>query len=535
MDKKKKIVILSDQTSSSAFPLDPLTKKIVIKLPPRRGGDNRGDVDTLRQTLVRELGTAVTIPLSKMAEIQKIRQSQDQQITVTLAADSFFDAQEQVQSWRLMEIEKGDQSAFHLGVAVDIGTTTVVVYLVDMITGQILGQASDYNHQIQLGEDILSRIMAAASPEGLAALQGLIVETLNSLVEEVCQGSSIKREDIIAVCLGANTTMIHLLLGLNPASICRAPYIPMVNNPEIITAREIGLQIHPLAPLYCLPSVGSYLGGDVIGGILVSGMHKEEGLSLFADVGTNGEFVIGNQDWLVACAGAAGPALEGGVTEWGMRAEEGAIDSVAIDDDFHVTYTTIHGTPAKGICGSGLIDALAELFLSGLIDRAAHFFDGREAFILVTKDETAHGKDIFISQKDINNLMRTKGAVNTALEVLVEGVGCSMEEIYKFYAAGAFGQYIPIESAVTVGLYPDLPRERMIRLGNSSGEGARQVLLSNAKRLECEKIAAKITYFEMNDNISFMDKYAGSKFLPHTNLDLYPSVQDKLNKRRRGK
>ncbi|MGI6678498.1 MAG: ASKHA domain-containing protein [Dehalobacterium sp.] len=532
MDNKKKLVILSDQTTSADFPLDPLTKKIAMNIPPRRAGDNRGDVDTLRQILTRKLGASVEIPLSLMASIQEILHSKVQQMTVTLAAGSFFDDQDQVTSWRLIEIEKGDQSAVHLGIAVDIGTTTVVVYLVDMTTGRILDQASDYNHQIQLGEDILSRIMAAASPAGLSSLQSLIVDTLNSLVYEVCREAAVKSEDIRAVCLGANTTMTHLLLGLNPASICRAPYIPMVNNPGIFTAGEIGLKIHPLAPVYCLPSVGSYLGGDVIGGIIVSGMHQEEELSLFADVGTNGEFVIGNQDWLVACAGAAGPALEGGVTEWGMRAEEGAIDSVHIHND-QVTYTTIHGSPARGICGSGLIDALAELFLSGLIDRGAHFTDGREFFVLVPQEETAHGQDIIISQKDINNLMRTKGAVNTALEVLVEGVGCTWQEICKFYAAGAFGQYIPIESAVMIGLYPDLPRERMIRLGNSSGEGARQVLISNQKRLECEKVAGKITYFEMNDNASFMDKYAGSKFLPHTNLDLYPSVQEELNKRRR--
>jgi len=530
LTRNSKIVILSDQVESYDFPLDPLTKKIFITMARRTANDNRADVDTFRQTLSNELGAHVDIPFDLMSALPKIVHSGDGEVSATLAAGSFFDEKGRVQSWRLIDIESGDRSEFNVGLAVDIGTTTVVAYLVDMITGKTIGKASDYNNQIQLGEDILSRIMASKEASGLETLQQLIVQTLNSLIKELCDLSSINPKDISAVSIGANTTMIHLLLGLDPASICRAPYIPVVNNPEIFQAKEIGLEVNPLASIYCLPSVGSYIGGDIIAGILVSGMHKHDELSLFVDIGTNGEIVIGNKDWLVACAGAAGPALEGGVTECGMRAEAGAVDSVVIKPDYTVEYTTINDSPARGICGSGLIDSLAELFIKGIIDRGARFFDGRDRFVIVPDEESSDGKEIFISQRDINNLMRTKGAVNAALEVLIEGVGCKWEDIGKFYAAGAFGQYLHIESAVMVGLYPDLPRERMIRLGNSSGEGARQVLLSNAKRREGEEIASKITYFEMNANAAFMDKYAGSKFLPHTNMDLFPSVKQRLAK-----
>lgn len=535
MNIHSKMVILSDQLACDDFPLDPLTRKIYIKAAKGTEHNNRADVDRLRHALSKELGAPVEIPFALMPALPGLCREADWQVSATLAADSFFDGKGSVGKWRLIDLEPGDRSKFHIGLAVDIGTTTVVAYLVDMTSGKTMGQASDYNSQIQLGEDILSRIMAAKDAAGLATLQQLIVQTLNGLIKELCFLFSIRPRDISAVTIGANTTMIHLLLGLDPTSLCRAPYIPVVNNPGIFQAKEIGLDVNPFAPAYCLPSVGSYIGGDIIAGILVSGMHRQETLSLFVDIGTNGEIVIGNKDWLVACAGAAGPALEGGVTACGMRAEPGAVDRVSIQPDHRVTYTTINNIPARGICGSGLIDILAELFINGIIDKAARFSDGRERFVIVPAGESADGKEIFISQRDIDNLMRTKGAVNAALEVLIEGVGCRWEDIGKFYAAGAFGQYLPIESAVTVGLYPDLPRERMIRLGNSSGEGARQVLLSNEKRREGEKIAGKITYFELNANAAFMDKYAGSKFLPHTNLDFFPSVKEKLAAHKRRK
>lgn len=519
---KEESVILSEQIQTSLVNLEPLTRKAFLSLTPPSLLDNRADVDQVRQALESTYGS-VSVPLSLMVRIPGICREASWQVTATLADTG--------NGWNLMELEVGDTTKEQFGLAIDIGTTTVVVYLVDLCDGTVLNHAADYNDQIVLGEDILNRIRHAAEPGGLDRLQKAVVATLNRLIRRVCPLPMVTGK-ITAVAIGANTTMVHLLLGLDPASLCRAPYTPAVNNPGLIPAGEIGLDIHPLAPVYCLPSIGSYLGGDVIGGILVSGMFKQPGVSLFVDIGTNGEIVMGNEEWLVACAGAAGPALEGGVTAYGMRAEPGAVDRVSIDPDTgKVKYTTIANMPARGICGSGLVDTLAELFLNGIIGRTARFQNGQEAFVVVPATEAASGEDIVVTQIDINNFMATKGAVNAATEVLMESVGCAWQEMRHFYAAGAFGQYLPIESAITIGLYPDLPRSSIVRLGNSSGEGARQVLLSRTKRLEAEAIAAKVTYFELNANPSFMEKFVSSKFLPHTDLDRYPSVKQRLQTR----
>lgn len=521
-NRPEKPVILADQVQTTLTGLEPLSRKVFLALTPPSSLDNRADVDQLRQNLERTF-QSVRVPLSLMPKIPGLCRSSDWKVTATLA--------ETGQGWDLIDLEPGDTTPSHYGLAIDIGTTTVVAYLINLCDGTVLSHAADYNDQISLGEDILSRIRQAAEPGGLARLQTLIINTLNRLIKSL-RASSLNSAQITAAAIGANTTMIHLLLGLDPASICRSPYIPIVNSPGLIPAGELGLEIHPLAPVYCLPSIGSYLGGDVIGGVLVSGMHKQSSVSLFVDIGTNGEIVMGNEDWLVACAGAAGPALEGGVTAFGMRAEPGAIDHVAIDGKSgRVEYTTIGNLPARGICGSGLVDTLAELFLNGIIDRTARFTQGREEYIVVPAAETAVGKDIVVTQIDVNNFMATKGAVNSAIDLLMENVGCHWQEISHFYAAGAFGQYLPVESAITIGLYPDLPRSSIVRLGNSSGEGARQVLISRSKRLEAETIASQVTYFELNANPSFMEKFVSSKFLPHTDLDRYPSVKERLESR----
>jgi uncharacterized 2Fe-2S/4Fe-4S cluster protein (DUF4445 family) len=514
-------IILADQIQTSLANLEPLSQKVFLSLTPPSLQDNRADVDQLRQVLERQYGS-VSVPLALMPKIPGICRSSDWQVTATLADTGH--------GWNLIELEPGDTTKKQFGLAIDIGTTTVVVYLIDLCDGKVLRYAADYNDQIILGEDILNRIRHTAEQGGLARLQKAVLATLNRLIRRLCHCPlPVEAGKITAVAIGANTTMIHLLLGIDPASLCRDPYTPVVNNPGLIPAGEIGLIVHPLAPVYCLPSIGSYLGGDVIGGILVSGLHQQSDVSLFVDIGTNGEIVMGNRDWLVACAGAAGPALEGGVTVYGMRAEPGAVDRVSVDPETgEIKYSTIGNCPARGICGSGLVDTLAELFLNGIIGRTARFQNGQEAFVVVPAAEAALGKDIVVTQVDINNFMATKGAVNAAIDVLMENVGCAWQEIRHFYAAGAFGQYLPIESAVTIGLYPDLPRSAIVRLGNSSGEGARQVLLSRTKRLEAEAIAAKVTYFELNANPAFMEKFVGSKFLPHTDLARYPSVKLRL-------
>lgn len=517
-----KLTILKSQINLDVE-IDPMSKKIYLELEPPSLLNNQADVDRLTK-IISEHFEPVTIPLALMNKISRVLRDADWRVTATLARFGT--------GWRLIEIEPGNTTKRHLGLAVDLGTTTVVCYLVDMGTGAVLATAAGFNGQVLHGDDILTRIFRAGEDQGLDKMQAAIVNTLNTLISNLAQEYQMNAWEIGAVVLGANTTMVHLLLGLDPARICREPYIPVVNIPGSVEAAQIGLQVNPHAPLYCLPGVGSYVGGDVIGGVLASDMYNQPELALFVDIGTNGEIVIGNRDWLVSCAGAAGPALEGGVAIHGMRAEPGAVFQVRIDADTgQVSYLTIGGEKAKGLCGSGLVDCLAELLMAGIINRAGKFKGNQQEFIVVPAADSATGKNITFTQVDIDNILRTKGAVNAAVEELLEGVGADMSQIETFYAAGAFGQYLDLESAITIGLYPDLPRERMIRLGNSSGEGARLVLLSEKHRKKAEEIARSITYFELNASATFMNKFVGSKFLPHTNLDYYPTVRDKMIQR----
>ncbi|KJS77546.1 MAG: ferredoxin [Desulfotomaculum sp. BICA1-6] len=503
--------------------LDPISRKIYLELDPPSLSDNQGDLDRVLDLLNKD-HAGISCPLGLMNKVSAVLRQANWQATFTLA---LFGGQ-----WQVIDVEPGNQTTSQFGLAVDIGTTTVVGYLIDLTTGGVLCTAADYNGQIRFGEDILSRIQAAGDPLGRQAMQYAVVETLNVIIRRLAGQQQIDNQQISAVTVGANTTMVHLLLGLDPERICMAPYIPLVNRPGYIKASELGLTVNPEAPLYCLPGVGSYVGGDIIGGVLASGMHKKPEVALFVDIGTNGEMVLGGQEWLTTCAGAAGPALEGGVARHGMRAEPGAVYQVRINRETgRVEYQTVGGQKAVGICGSGLIDCLAELLLAGIINRAGKFKDGRTEFVVVPATESGTGADVTFTQADINNIMRTKGAVNAALEYLLESVGCGMDDIEAFYAAGAFGQYLDLESAVTIGLYPDLPREKMIRLGNSSGEGARLALISNQCRQEAEELLRSITYFELNASEAFMNKFVGSKFLPHTNLDYYPTVKEKLIRR----
>lgn len=513
---------MSDCTAGE-LRLDPLTKKVFLSLEPPSLKDNRADVDRLREALAPLAGT-VSVPLPLMRKIPGVCREKDWKVTATIGQSGTW--------WKVIDLEAGNSTGRHFGLAVDIGTTTVVMYLVDMRTGETQGTAADYNAQVSSGEDILTRIYLAGTAGGLAGMHEAVIGTLNGLLDGLKKRHGVKAGEISAAVFSGNSTMIHFLLGLDPGLICREPYIPVVNNPGLLRAGEIGLKINAQAVIYCLPGVGSYIGGDVIAGVLVSGMHRRKEIAMLVDIGTNGEIIAGNDEWLVACAGAAGPALEGGVARAGMRAEPGAIERVRIDPETgRVCYHTIGGIKPAGICGSGIVDCLAEFLLNGIIDRSGYFQDGSNSFTIVPATESASGLEIAITQMDINNFMRTKGAVNAAVETLLEGVGLDMWAIKRFYAAGAFGHYLCLESAVTIGLYPDLPRDRMIRLGNSAGEGARQVLLSNQKRLEAEEIARRVTYFELNASREFMSRFVGSKFLPHTNLDYFPTVKARLREK----
>jgi len=329
--------------------------------------------------------------------------------------------------------------------------------------------------------------------------------------------------------------MTHLFLNLNPGHICREPYIPLINAPDICYGRELALDIHPAAPVFIMPGVGSYFGGDLISGIMASGLDEREQVCMLIDVGTNAEVVLGNRDWLMACAGAAGPALEGGVARMGMRAGAGVVEHVNITPGSGtVTYETIDGSPARGICGSGIIDLMAALYLTGIIDLRGKFRPGKDSrlrqgaegwsYTVVPGGETADGRAIELNQVDLDAVMRSKAAMYAILTTLVSQVGVSFAELDKIYVAGAFGRHISPRQAITLGMLPDLPLETYVPIGNSSLRGAEKALLSGRARLRCQEIRRNITYIELNVNQEFMLRFSGAKFIPHTDKSLFPSV-----------
>ena len=443
--------------------------------------------------------------------------------------------------------------------ALDLGTTHLEASLLNLENGETLAEGNLENLQIAFGADILSRIHHATTERrqqkplavdfqdsGLDELQQVIVAAINELAELLARRAGIDVEDIRALSVSGNTTMAHLFLGLDPFHICREPYIPLFNRSPIIDAGQLKLAINPMAPVWIMPSVGSYFGGDLIAGILASGMAQSEKTRMLIDVGTNAEVVLGNSEWLIACAGAAGPALEGGVARMGMRAGPGAIEYVSIDpENFDIQYRTIGDVAPKGICGSGLIDLVAALYLTQMIDIRGKFRDpdseqdpARAAFMrehLVLRDESYcfvvtssntsdPDSEVVLEQIDLDAMIRSKAAMYAILRTLVNQVGLEFSEIEEITVAGAFGRHINPQHAMTLGMLPDLPLSVYRAIGNSSLRGAEKVLLDDTVRKDCEKIVSSITYLELNVNQEFMIRFSGARFIPHTDPSLFPSV-----------
>lgn len=509
--------------------LDPMVRKVFLRVEPPSLKDNRGDVDRVLDALERHeknLRPYVSLPMARRIS-EKLHDS-EYSLTLTLTHADVGSRLE------VIDAEGGDQTRSNFGVAVDLGSTNIAFYLLDLARGVILDQTSDENPQIRHGEDILNRIHYCERPGGLQELQEMVIRSFNSNIESMLDMHGIDRRHLYALAVAGNTTMIHFFLGLSPRRICREPYIPVVNSPDVYPAQSLGITGNENAVIYVLPNVGSYVGGDVLAGILVSGMHEDEDLSILVDVGTNAEIVLGNRHWLMVAAGAAGPALEGGVVKCGMRAADGAIEKVRIDrNTLKASCTTIGGGLPQGICGSGLVDLMAELFLSGVIDERGKIvsdassvveLDGVRAYRLASGDETGTDRDIIISELDINNLLRTKGAMYTALTVITRKAGISFKDLKHFYVAGTFGAYIDPKMAVTIGMVPDIPIRTYESLKNSAGTGACISLLSNSKRHELDDIRRKITYLELNVDGDFMNLLTASMFLPHTDTKQFPSV-----------
>ena len=441
----------------------------------------------------------------------------------------------------VLKVRPGNGQPPPLGLAVDVGTTSIVVYLVDMTDGSILAATSGHNRQAACGDDVINRIVCAEK-EGVKKLSRMVIVTINSLIGEALDSAGALKEDVTNVVLSGNTTMTHLLLGIEPRYIRRAPYIPTASEFPILKAVNLGFRINPIAAVFIIPGPASYVGGDIVSGMIYTGLHREDPLTLFIDVGTNGEIVLGNREWLMTASCSAGPAFEGGGIRWGMRAEEGAVEKVTIDPDtFEPTLTIVGDTPPRGICGSGMIDLISEMLLCGIIDPRGKFVldpshprmmkdEYDTAYVLAFAGDTAMQKDLIFTESDINSLILSKGAIYAGFTVLLTEAGLDFSMVDRIWIAGGFGQFLDIDKAITIGLLPDIDRGKFKYLGNSSIGGAYMALLSDKYRQEAHTISNNMTYIDFSSSTRFMDEFTSALFLPHTNQDAFPSVKIKTEK-----
>jgi len=420
------------------------------------------------------------------------------------------------------------------GIAVDIGTTTVVVYLVNSSDGSIVDVGMTYNSQMRHGDDVITRIVYATEGGGMEELRCAVVNDINDILRPMLERHQILPEEVDSVVISGNTTMAHLFWGFDPSSIREEPYVPTLNTFPIWQARVAGINILAQAPVYTIPCVGSYVGGDIVAGVLASGLYLKPEIALFMDIGTNGEIAIGNNEWLMTAACSAGPCFEGSGIRHGMRATEGAIESVRIDPStLEPVLGVIGNTTPTGICGSGMIDAISELFFSGVIDQRGKFSGDLRSDRIRKSDEgpefvlfSGGARDIVLTEVDIENVMRAKAAIYAGVSVLLKEVGLTLDIVERIYIAGGFGNYLNIDKAVMIGMLPDLPKEKFSFIGNTSIAGAYLCLMSEKMRRDAEEIAQRMTYIELSVSRGFMDEYMSALFLPHTDMGLFPTVKD---------
>ncbi len=529
-------ILFTPVESRTLPPLRPLAQKHFLELSEPTLEDNVSDLDRVFRELQKLLPEIrVQAHFSCLWDLAALLRQSNWKVTSTL---HFMD----LQCPQLRHLEEGNRAKHNLGVAVDVGTTTIVAQLLDLSTGKILGVEGSHNRQSRYGEDVISRmIFACGKTEGLIPLNEAVVETINALVDSLLKSSGFEAEDITCYVAAGNTIMSHFLLKLEPCHIRLEPYIPAANRFPPFQTRDLGLRGYSRAFLHTMPCVSSYVGGDISAGVLACGMNDREEISALIDVGTNGEIVIGNNQWLVCCSASAGPAFEGGGIKFGMRATRGAVEKVCVSGvDVHCE--TIGKTKARGICGSGLIDLMAELVAEGIVDQSGKFvqldhprvrtLNDVPEFIVVPEDATETGEAVTVTEDDISTLIKSKGAILAAMKVMLQDLGLSFSDLEKIYVAGGFGAHLNVEKAIFIGLLPDIPKERVDFIGNSSLAGARTCLLSTEAFQRAEAIARQMTYFELSVHPDFMDEFVASLFLPHTQMELFPSVAKALSQRK---
>jgi len=520
---------------------DQTVRRIHLRLNPPTMEDQTDDWARLQTAFRLQYGMErVACSVSQLRKMGAVLRDGDWQVTAVIETSGLSDHA----TIRLIDLLPGRVDEFSplWGVAVDIGTTTVSVWLVDLVTGQVKAQVAEYNGQIARGEDVISRIMYAGKGNGREEMRQRVLDTINKLIETACKRVNAKPEEVVKATIAGNSTMMHLLLGIPAASIRLSPFVTAVNHLPLMSAREVGLKTHPEASVDCLPGVASYVGADISAGVLSSGLDVSEEVELFLDVGTNGETVLGNRDWLVTCACSAGPAFEGAGVVNGMRATTGAIEEVWINSGtLEPTYRVIGSVKPKGICGSGLISLLAEAFITGILDKAGNVnltatsprvregAHGGE-YVVAWGRESESGEDIVLTRVDIDNLLRAKAAIYAGFTVLAENVGVPLESAAKVLVGGSFGKYINVEKAVQIGLLPDISWERFEFLGNTSVRGAYYALLDWRKREQIGRIARRMTYIELSADNTFYEAFTSALFLPHTDMTKFPSVAGALRR-----
>jgi len=518
----------------------PPVEKRYLQVPEPTLQDNLPDVTRLVSFLkAKHDEHRLVVRLPVIRKIPDILRKDGFRVTATLARP--------VQSGRkthIINVQPGDTTDRNYAVAVDIGTTTVYGQLVDLKTGGVLAQFGDYNGQISYGEDVISRIIYAGKPEGLQKLHEVIISTINKLIKKMVKRARIDLDEISTITMAGNTTMTQLMLKINPQYIRLSPYVPASTLYPPINAVELGLALGDHVTALVYPAVSSYVGGDIVAGVMGSGMYRTEDLTLFMDIGTNAEIVIGNKDWLACASCSAGPAFEGGGVKFGMRAAKGAIEDFSMDPvTFEPMNITIGNVRPKGICGSGLIIITATLFEMGVIDNRGKFnrdldtprvreTDGIFEYVLAWKDETEIGRDIALTEPDLDNLMRAKGAIYSGCITLLEEVGLTMQDIDQIYLAGGFGSYVDLEKAMVIGLLPEIDPDRVRFIGNGSLMGAKMSSLTNRIRKDVVEVTKRMTNFELSETPSFMDNYVAALFLPHTDMDQFPKLKGRLEARK---
>ena len=507
-----------------------LSEKVFLRIDMPTEETPISDQQRIRAALAEQGYPDAAMPLHVLRKLYPMCRDCGYEITVTLVSRE--------DRWVVANVEPGDRRGSHYGLAVDYGSTTIVMQLVNMLTGEVIAQEREVNGQVVYGTDILSRITyTLEDPEHVEDMQRVTVETFERLLAKLAERTGIDVKNCPVMVLSGNTTMIHFLLKLNAWTVFAAPYAPVSADPGWFWGSEVGMDFGGL--LYVIPAASNYVGGDIISGLLKLDLHKQEGTGLFFDIGTNGELVIGNKDWMMAGAGAAGPALEGYISRYGMRAGDGAVDTVRIDGD-RIYYTTIGGKKPVGICGSGIIDLLAQMRLNGWINIAGELNpaasdrivwleeEEQYAAVYAAAEETENGEPRYFTQTDIRQYLDTKAAAYTMIECLLETAGTREEDLERCYLSGAFPAHSDLESAITIGIFPDLPREKYTLIANTSLDGARILLLDRARLQEAKQLAENMYCVQFASFPDFLVRMQAAKFIPHTEMERYPSIREQV-------